>query len=639
MSKPSVLRQFHRRVSRKRNNTHPLVSKAMGEVELITEVGPNDVLFGRGSGPNSHDGNVRFRALVNQRKEEYLRTNHRQTKVKIAGEIVDIVLEAGGRFLKRASPADVAEKGIEEGQEVWIAVDHDTMMEKAKQALRQNLEKTGREDRHSSRRNSLTSSDAYDSPRMGMAPPRIVTPGIGGNPADPFEPNPMRNGGPVMQQQQQQFSSANIEAWTNYATAQVTSSGMGGTPPMPFSSTSTQQQQVMSELCGSMEISDLIQSIVNVRKDDYFSASDPQTKAMIAREIVDAALVESNRARQNLGNNGNHLNHPYEALLRQQNPSPSMPSGMTSHANNGFPQAQPTGGFNLYTMARGRTSSGQNQFPSNGMQPPQTNSSSVVDGHMDGVADVTLSSNYAFDRHHQKRSMDVAPKRVKEALPDGFNLIGGFPAAAAGKTKSRSSQKHRDSQPSDDQSMDTQLMLEQYLNSSLAPEDSSSSILDGPELVGMTDQDSIGTFNQSASGLESMAESSMMSFNSKPNAGGIDSFLSANAPKSRRLGGSKSSRKNPALKTHFLVEDKKGSKGRKGGASVMSSRSTKSNRSTKSSKSKNSVRDDMSIMSGVSNFSGMTNNTDHLSLMSGMSDLSEALNSLDLAGDYSQVLK
>ena len=52
------------------------------EGEFVTELRPCDVLFGRGSGPNDHEGNIRFRQLVAERKQEYLATNHRQTKAK-----------------------------------------------------------------------------------------------------------------------------------------------------------------------------------------------------------------------------------------------------------------------------------------------------------------------------------------------------------------------------------------------------------------------------------------------------------------------------------------------------------------------------------------------------------------------------
>ncbi len=108
----------------------------------ITQINPNDVLFGRGSGPNDHEGNIRFRDLVGERKAEYMATNHRQTKAKIAREIVGKVIQKNGRFLKKVEAVEAKELGIPKGVEAWIAVDEETIMEKAKQALRQQRDKT-----------------------------------------------------------------------------------------------------------------------------------------------------------------------------------------------------------------------------------------------------------------------------------------------------------------------------------------------------------------------------------------------------------------------------------------------------------------------------------------------------------------
>ncbi|KAL7559101.1 hypothetical protein ACA910_017513 [Epithemia clementina (nom. ined.)] len=110
-------------------------------MDIVTKLGPFDVLFGRGSGPNDHEGNIRFRKLVAERKEEYMATNHRMTKAKIAREIVDAVLRENGRFLKKIEPEEAKVVGLPEGLDAWTSVDDDTIMEKAKQALRQNTNK------------------------------------------------------------------------------------------------------------------------------------------------------------------------------------------------------------------------------------------------------------------------------------------------------------------------------------------------------------------------------------------------------------------------------------------------------------------------------------------------------------------
>jgi len=110
--------------------------------QYVTNVTPNDVLFGRGSGPNDHEGNIRFRDMVARRKAEYLATNHRQTKAKIAKEIVDSVLASNGRFLKKLEPPEIQKLGFDMRNDYYSLVDDETILEKAKQALRQNRDKT-----------------------------------------------------------------------------------------------------------------------------------------------------------------------------------------------------------------------------------------------------------------------------------------------------------------------------------------------------------------------------------------------------------------------------------------------------------------------------------------------------------------
>lgn len=113
--------------------------------QYVTSITPSDVLFGRGSGPNDHEGNVKFREIVSQRKGEYMATNHRQTKAKIAKEIVDTVLNNNGRFLKKLEPSEIQKLGFDTEHDLYTIVDDDTIMEKAKQALRQNRDKVSRQ--------------------------------------------------------------------------------------------------------------------------------------------------------------------------------------------------------------------------------------------------------------------------------------------------------------------------------------------------------------------------------------------------------------------------------------------------------------------------------------------------------------
>lgn len=115
----------------------------------VTTLGTNDVLLGRGSGPNDHEGNVKFRQFVAERKQAYMATNHRLTKTKIAREIVDLVASSGGRFLKKIEDEQQQQRVMmmlghqhhTVGGDLFEVVSDDTVMEKAKQALRQNAGK------------------------------------------------------------------------------------------------------------------------------------------------------------------------------------------------------------------------------------------------------------------------------------------------------------------------------------------------------------------------------------------------------------------------------------------------------------------------------------------------------------------
>ena len=107
---------------------------------IITDLNKYDVLCGRGSGPNERVGNIHFRDLVATRKSEYLSITPRDhlNKNRIAREIVEDVRGRGGRFLKRVSEIDGG--GGEEGRRPsgYALADEGTVLEKAKQALRQN---------------------------------------------------------------------------------------------------------------------------------------------------------------------------------------------------------------------------------------------------------------------------------------------------------------------------------------------------------------------------------------------------------------------------------------------------------------------------------------------------------------------
>ena len=114
-----------------------------------------DILLGRGTGPNIHEGNIKFRDEINARKTEYNATSNRATKSSIARTIINTVT---GRFLKKLdgqevkalktklsktisksiSKSDFKEKLLKT-EDIYVVVEDDfTITEKAKQTLRQN---------------------------------------------------------------------------------------------------------------------------------------------------------------------------------------------------------------------------------------------------------------------------------------------------------------------------------------------------------------------------------------------------------------------------------------------------------------------------------------------------------------------
>ena len=88
-----------------------------------------DVLFGRGGATNTNEGNKRFRGIVSDHQSEYLEATKKE-KGMIARDVVKIVRQNGGRFLKRSSG----------GGKTWEDVGDKMAVAKTSQALREGLD-------------------------------------------------------------------------------------------------------------------------------------------------------------------------------------------------------------------------------------------------------------------------------------------------------------------------------------------------------------------------------------------------------------------------------------------------------------------------------------------------------------------
>ena len=92
----------------------------------VSQIWANDVLLGRGAGPNEHKGNIAYRATVAEFKKSYMKTTNRKIKNTIAHRVIRAIKASNGRFLQRA-------KGTEE---LYELADDAVILEKTKQALR-----------------------------------------------------------------------------------------------------------------------------------------------------------------------------------------------------------------------------------------------------------------------------------------------------------------------------------------------------------------------------------------------------------------------------------------------------------------------------------------------------------------------
>jgi hypothetical protein len=111
-------------------------------VEYVTELGPHDVLSGRGGATNSYRGNRAFRTLVKEYQEQYLRAKKRD-KPAVASLIVEAIRQRGGRFLRRESiphrrhSADGNSNSAGGSTIQWVDIGDDRAREKTCQALRE----------------------------------------------------------------------------------------------------------------------------------------------------------------------------------------------------------------------------------------------------------------------------------------------------------------------------------------------------------------------------------------------------------------------------------------------------------------------------------------------------------------------
>lgn len=93
--------------------------------DAVESLGPNDVAMGRGGMANNHAGNHQFRAFAASLKPRYEKLS-KEEKTGVSRELVQMVHDAGGRFLAKEPSTDL-----------WYEVDFKQARKKASQALRE----------------------------------------------------------------------------------------------------------------------------------------------------------------------------------------------------------------------------------------------------------------------------------------------------------------------------------------------------------------------------------------------------------------------------------------------------------------------------------------------------------------------
>jgi hypothetical protein len=112
-------------------------------------IGENDVLLGRGTGPNENIGNIRFR--VASKKEFTLSYNNgtidSSCKSKVARRVVEAIKSRNGRFLRKLTKdeAKQAVGGLKTGtsHDLFVVVSDKLAIDKARHSIRFQLKKQG----------------------------------------------------------------------------------------------------------------------------------------------------------------------------------------------------------------------------------------------------------------------------------------------------------------------------------------------------------------------------------------------------------------------------------------------------------------------------------------------------------------
>jgi len=135
--RPKGSKSKARTKSKKMVQSAPTESFAFVETD---DLNPHDVLCGKGPMINGYAGNKHFLAVVELRKADYARAETHKEKHDIATGVcrhVRTEVVPNGRFLKRSTQEQAVGWGFDSNADVWVPVDEATMMNRARQCLRE----------------------------------------------------------------------------------------------------------------------------------------------------------------------------------------------------------------------------------------------------------------------------------------------------------------------------------------------------------------------------------------------------------------------------------------------------------------------------------------------------------------------
>jgi hypothetical protein len=114
------------------------------DITIVNNIGENDILLGRGAGPNEHQGNIRYRQTITEMLfRDHVQSANPLSKDKLATKIIQTVKAGEARFLRKLTKAEgnVLHKRPATSQQYFIVVSDKVAIDKTRQALRFQLKK------------------------------------------------------------------------------------------------------------------------------------------------------------------------------------------------------------------------------------------------------------------------------------------------------------------------------------------------------------------------------------------------------------------------------------------------------------------------------------------------------------------